>query len=134
MKKGYQQLGLDHPTRIAIVALAICSLAGCASAPLSSAVEPNAPVKLYQPAELSSVEYDVVRQLWVDSWSTAWSMPTYSSEAEGIVAMQNEAARSGADGLINVYCVDRGRPIWSSNAGPAFVCYGNAIRVRRSQG
>jgi hypothetical protein len=101
---------------------------------MSGADERNTAVKVYEPADLSSAEYDVVRQLWVDSWSTAWSMPTYSSEAEGIAAMRAEAARSGADGLINVYCVDRGRPNWSWHSGPAFICYSNAIRVRQGQG
>ncbi len=117
-----------------LLAVAACALSGCASAPSGSAEERRADVKIYGPADLSSSEYDVVRQLWVDSWSTALWMPTYSSEAEGIVAMQNEAASVGADGLINVFCVDRGRPIWSTNSGPAFVCYASAIRVRRSAG
>jgi len=134
MKKDHRKPGLEHRTRFALAAMAICSLAGCASTPPSSVAEPIATVKIYEPADLSSAEYDVVRQLWVDSWSTALWMPTFPSEADGIASMQAEAARSGADGLINVYCVDRGRPIWSSNAGPAFVCYGNAIRVRPSRG
>jgi len=119
---------------VALVVVGTGSLAGCASAPVSGTEDRAASVKVYQPAELSSPEYDVVRQLWVDSWSTALWMPTYPSEADGIASLQTEAARSGADGLINVYCVDRGRPIWSSNAGPAYVCYGNAIRVRQGRG
>lgn len=57
-----------------------------------------------------------------------------ASEAEGIALMQDEADRSGADGLINVYCLDRDRSTWSSKSGSAFVCYGNAIRVRQSNG
>jgi len=118
----------------AIVAMTACSLSGCASAPTSGAEGRDSTVRVYEPADLSSSEYDVVRQLWVDSWSTALWMPTYASEAEGIASMQDEAARSGADGLINVYCVDRGRSTWSSKSGPAFVCYGNAIRVRQSKG
>jgi hypothetical protein len=119
---------------VILAAVAACSLSGCASAPPSGGDERNAAVKLYQPADLSSSEYEVVRQLWVDSWTTAVYMPTYASESDGIAAMQAEAGRSGADGLINVYCVDRGRAIWSTNSGPALVCYANAIRVKQSKG
>jgi hypothetical protein len=116
------------------LAAAACLLPGCASAPSAGAEERHAEVRVYEPADLSSSEYDVVRHLWVDNWSTALWMPTYSSEAEGITALQNEAASVGADGLINVFCVDRGRQIWSTNSGPALVCYASAIRVRRGPG
>ena len=116
------------------VAVAVCLLSGCASAPLSRPDERTEAVKVYEPDALASSRYEVVRQLWVDSWNTAVWTPTYSSEAEGIASLQAEAGRLGADGLINAYCVDRGYSKWSKSSGPAFLCYGIAIRVRQSQG
>ncbi len=88
-------------------------------------------VKIYGPGNLSVNQYEVVRRIWVDSWRSNFLLPTYPSEAEGIASMQAEAARLGADGLINVGCMDQGRLKWSLSSGPAITCYGNAIRVRR---
>ena len=113
---------------VAVTAL----LSGCASTPMGGAEEHTTAVKVYQPADLAPSQYEIVRQIWVDSWSTAIWMPTYPSEAEGIASMQVEAGRVGADGLINFYCVDLAQSNRSSGSGAAFLCYGSAIRVRRS--
>ena len=47
-----------------------------------------------------------------------------------IAALQTEAARRGADALMNVICLNQGRP----NTEPAIVCYGIGIRLRPSKG
>ena len=93
-----------------------------------------ADVKIYTLGEISSSRYDVVGRPWVDSWRSAFWVPTFPSQEQAIVALQTEAARRGADGLLNVNCLDQGRWNWSSNTEPAFLCYGIAIRVRPSQG
>jgi uncharacterized protein YbjQ (UPF0145 family) len=61
-------------------------------------------------------------------------LPTFPSQEQAIAALQTEAASRGADGLLNVNCLDQGRWTWSSKTEPAFLCYGIAIRVRPSQG
>jgi uncharacterized protein YbjQ (UPF0145 family) len=61
-------------------------------------------------------------------------VPTFASQEQAIAALQAEAARRGADGLLNVNCLDQGRWNWSSKAEPAFLCYGIAVRMRPSQG
>ncbi len=92
-------------------------------------------VKVYGTGQQPAVsQYEVVRHIWVDSGRTAFSVPTYPSEAVGTAALQAEAARWGADGLINVVCLDQGHPKWSSSTEPAVLCYGNAIRMRRNEG
>jgi len=116
------------------IAVALCLLTGCASAPQSGTERSGADVKVYQSGKLVPSQYEVVRRVWVDSWRSAFLVPTYPSEAEGIAALQTEAARVGADGLINVVCLEQGRSPWSQNPGPAVLCYGNAIRVRSAQG
>ena len=114
----------------ALVAVAVCVLSGCASAPQSGVERQGAEVKVYEPEQLAQGQYEVVRHLWVDSWRTAFWLPTDSSEAESIASLQTEAARLGANGLINVSCRDQGHSIWSWSREPAILCYGNAIRVR----
>ena len=113
-----------------LVAVAVCVLCGCASAPRSGAERPAAEVKVYEPEQLAQSQYEVVRHLWVDSWRTAFWLPSDSSEADGIASLQAEAARLGANGLINVSCRDQGRSKWSRSREPTILCYGNAIRVR----
>ena len=114
----------------ALVAVAVCVLSGCASAPQSGVERQAAEVKVYEPEQLAQGQYEVVRHLWVDSWRTAFWLPSDSSEADGIASLQAEAARLGANGLINVSCRDQGHSIWSWSREPAILCYGNAIRVR----
>jgi hypothetical protein len=111
------------------VAVALSLLCGCASAPQSGVDRHAAEVKVYQPDQLLQSQYRVVRHLWVDSWRTAFWLPSYPSEAGGIAALQAEAARLGANGLINVNCMDQGRALWSWNWEPSILCYGNAIDV-----
>ena len=48
--------------------------------------------------------------------------------------LQTEAGRVGANGLINVVCLDQGRSKWSSSEEPRILCYGNAIRLLKSEG
>ena len=91
----------------------------------------NAPeVRIYQ--SLNPGRYELVSHLWIDSWRIAFWLPTYPSQEEAIAALQTEAARLGANGLIGVSCIDQGHPKWWPNTDPAILCYGNAIRVRKS--
>jgi hypothetical protein len=113
-----------------LVAIALCVLCGCASAPRSGAASQAAGVKVYEPEQLAQGQYELVRYLWVDSWRTAFRLQSYSSEAGGIAALQAEAERLGANGLINVSCRDQGHFMRSRSREPAILCYGNAIRVR----
>ncbi len=116
-------------------AVAACVLSGCASAPPSGAeVRAASDVRIYESNNLASSRYDVVRRVWVESWRSAFWLPTYPTEAEGIASLQTEAGRAGADGLINVICLDQGRSKWSSSQEPRILCYGNAIRLRPNQG
>jgi hypothetical protein len=112
-------------------AVALCVLCACAGAPRGGAESrPAVEVKVYEPEQLVQDQYEIVRYLWVDSWRTAFWLPSEPSEAEGIATLQAEAARLGANGLINVSCRDQGHYFWSWRKDPAILCYGNAIRVR----
>jgi uncharacterized protein YbjQ (UPF0145 family) len=111
-----------------LIAVGIFVLAGCATAP-NSGVTQAAEVKVYESDQLLQDQYKVVRYLWVDSWRAAFWLPSYSSEAEGIASLRAEAARLGANGLINVTCIDQGHSLWSWGRRPAILCNGNAILV-----
>jgi hypothetical protein len=113
----------------ALIAVALYALSGCASVPKSGVENRAAEVKIYRADQLLQNQYEHVRYLWADSWRTAFWLPSTSSEAEGIAALQAGAARLGANGLINVSCMDQGN-FWPSRRGePSILCYGHAIRV-----
>ena len=98
-----------------------------------SNVEQRAPeLKIYTMGEINASRYEVVGRPWVDSWRSAFWLPTFPSQEQAIAALQTEAARRGADGLLNVICLDQGHWKGSSNTEPAFLCYGIAIRVRQT--
>jgi hypothetical protein len=114
----------------ALIAVVVCMLSGCASAPKGDVESQAAQVKIYRSSQLVRSQYEVVRYLWVDSWRTAFWLPTAPSEAEGIASLQAEAARLGANGLTNVSCIDQGHFMWSWSREPSALCYGDAIRIR----
>jgi len=115
----------------ALFAGAACVLAGCATTALGDAEKRAGEVKVYQARELANDQYEVVSHIWVDSWRTAFGTPSYSSEEEALTALRTEAARLGADGLVNVACFDAGGSTWFRNDKPTLQCFANAIRVRR---
>jgi hypothetical protein len=111
----------------ALVAVAVCLLSASIA---QSDVEKRAPeVKIYESGEPNTSQYEVVSRPWVDSWRSAFWVPTYPSEEQAIAALQAEAARRGADALMNVICLNQGRP----NTEPTIVCYGIGIRLRPSK-
>jgi hypothetical protein len=118
----------------AIVAGSLSAL--CAGAGLAQGNgEPPAPqLKTYGFGEIGMGRYEVVARLWGDSWRSAFWVPTFPTQEQAIAALRTEAARRGADGLLNVSCRDQGPWSWSSSAEPAFLCYGIAIRLRPGQG
>jgi hypothetical protein len=118
----------------ALVSVAMSLLCACASTPQGDVERRPAEVKLYSMGQLADNRYEVVSRLWVDSWRSAFRIPTYPSEDEAIASLQAEAARLGADGLVNVSCLDQGRSTKSQNAEPTVLCYGIAVRVKRSDG
>ena len=116
----------------ALMGMAVCALAGCASVPDENIQRRADEIKIYSGTEMPSNRVDVVGRIWVDSWRTAYVVPTYPTEADAIAALRVEAAQLGAEALVNVVCLDQGRPQWWSRPEPAILCYGNAVRVRRS--
>jgi hypothetical protein len=118
----------------ALVAGSACVLCAGAGIAQSDIEQRASQLKIYALGEIKMSRYEIVGRPWVDSWRSAFWVPTFPSEEQAIAALQTEAARRGADGLLNVNCLDQGRWKWSSNTEPAFLCYGIAIRVLPGQG
>jgi hypothetical protein len=116
------------------VAVGVLVLSGCATTAQRDVETGPTEIKFYNMSELAGNRYDVVGYLWVDSWRTAFQLPMYPTEDEAMGALRAEAARLGANGLLNVVCMNAGRSRWFQSKEPAFLCYGNAIRIRRNDG
>jgi hypothetical protein len=125
---------IRHSPFSSLVAVAIYVLSVGASIAQSDVAKRAPDVRLYKLGELNASRVEVVSRLWADTWRSAFWVPSYPSQEQAIAASQTEAARQGADGLINVVCLDQGRSKWSSTTDPAIVCYGIAIHVRPSEG
>jgi hypothetical protein len=76
---------------------------------------------------LTRDRYEVVTRLWVDSWRSAFQVPTHPERADAVAALKAEAVQRGANGLTNVACLVDAAPL--PGARPHF-CYALAIRVK----
>ena len=118
----------------ALVGGTVCVLSVGAGIAQSDVEQRARELKIYASGEINMSRYEVVGRPWVDSWRSAFWLPTFPSQQEAISALRTEAASRGADGLLNVICLEQGHWKWSSSTEPAFLCYGTAIRVRPSRG
>ena len=64
----------------------------------------TAPVRVYDAGELSLNRYTVVKRLWTGSLLALFSIPEHNDAATGISAITSEAARIGADCVVNLHC------------------------------
>ena len=44
-------------------------------------------VRLYKLGELNAIRYEVVSRLWVDSWRSAFWVPTYPSQEQALAGV-----------------------------------------------
>jgi hypothetical protein len=111
-----------------VAAVLVAGAAGCASkpAPAKGATVPASEIKVYQTPDLLQSQYTLIQHVWIDSWRSNITFPTFKSEADGMDAMKRVASDAGANGLINAICLD-GRRKPSDN--PDLYCYADAIRV-----
>jgi len=112
--------------------LTLTLLTACATTNTDDAQKPDdqakSDVKIYSPAELKQGDYETVKRIWVESWRTAFWVPTYSSRDDGIAALKDKASSLDANGLINVDCYgDSG--LFGGEV--AYACYGKAIKLRQ---
>ena len=85
------------------------------SAVLSSSCATQAPMAPLVPEQVSVHEsvlsapprYEVVKRLWVESWTSSFLVPSYASREEAMADFRREAASRGGNGVINFGCYRR---------------------------
>ena len=83
--------------------------------------------RVYQVGEITFDRYTVLERIWVDSWQAAFDVPTHASESAAIEALKARAARRGADGIVNLHCLNDSGSLFGT-AG--HFCYANAIKLK----
>jgi hypothetical protein len=113
---------------LAVSALSVIGcLSGCTGMPGNAPAAPADQVKVFSNASLPTVGFELVARLGVGSYWSALDLPQYDSPEQGIEDMRRQAAKLGANGLMNPACViDPNR--WFMK--PTYFCTGNAIRVK----
>jgi hypothetical protein len=124
------RIALDTTLRVLGCAAlsALLVTAGCASKGKTVEGPKVAPsqIAVYESTELLHSQYTLVQHLWIDSWRSNVSFPTFSTEAEGLEAMKRAASDAGANALLHAICVDGAT---KSSQRSTLYCYGDAVRV-----
>lgn len=105
----------------------VCAALALLAALTSVAVAAPEEIKIYEPGILTRDRYEIVTRLWVESWRSAFHVPSHADRPAAIAGLKAEAARLGANALTNVACLADDSPLWGS--GPHF-CYALAIKVK----
>ena len=85
-------------------------------------------VPVYDSTQIAFASYSVIKRVGVDDWSSSFRIRGHQDLAGAQQAVIGEAARVGADGVINLTCFDQTDRIFKP-AG--YFCYGNAIRLKK---
>jgi hypothetical protein len=107
---------------------ALLLIAGCASNAKTAAkpTVPPAKIAVYESTDLLHSQYTLVEHVWLDSWKSNFTVPSFSTEAQGLEAMKRAASDAGANALLHVVCVD-GSTKPGQDSG--LYCYGDAIHL-----
>ena len=105
----------------------VCAALALFAALTSVAVAAPEEIRIYEPGILTRDRYEIVTRLWVESWRSAFHVPSHADQPAAIAGLKAEAARLGANALTNVACLADDSPLWGS--GPHF-CYALAIKVK----
>jgi hypothetical protein len=119
-----QSLGmlLVSAAAIALAGLTACSSSATRAGP---AVDPSQ-VQVYRSMQVTPTRYKIVEHIWVDSWRSNMTYPSFATEGEGVEAMKREAGRLGANGIMHVICLD---PSSGQSKSARLLCYGDAVKV-----
>jgi hypothetical protein len=110
-----------------LAVLGVLFTTGCASKAKTVAGPkvPPSQITVYESTDLIHSQYTLVEHVWVDSWKSNVTFPSFDTEAQGLEAMKRAASDAGANALLHVVCAD-GSNKPGQHSG--LYCYGDAIR------
>ena len=81
-------------------AVLVLLTSGCAS----NTPAPVEQVTVHESQASVTASYKVIQRIWVDTWASAFLVPTYASREEAAQAMRQKAAELGGNGVLNFGC------------------------------
>jgi hypothetical protein len=106
---------------------AVCLAAFASLIAGHSAAQGGPAVPIYDSTQVALDRYTVVKRLGVQGWRSSYAIPSYRDATSAAEALLVEAAQLGADGIVNLYCLDRSDRL----KGDGYYCYGNAIKLKK---
>ena len=105
---------------------ATCLLSACATQAPVAQGNPDQ-VNIHESVSSAPMRYQIIKRLWVDSWRSAFMVPTYNSREEAAADFRLQAASLGGNGVINFGCYNT---VASPNPPPgsALACNGTIVR------
>ena len=110
--------------KLSIAAAVALSCAFCVAGGSAFAAD-AAPVKVFDATELSLDRFTVVMRIWTQTWRSAFWVTTHDDTANAIAALTSKAADAGANGVINLHCLND-----TGGWGGGYFCYGLAIKLK----
>ena len=110
--------------KLAKVAAAVLGCVLCVAVEAARAAD-AAPVRVFDAGELTLARYTVVKRIWTQTWRSAFWVSTYGDAADAIAALTSKAADTGADGVVNLHCLND-----TGGWGGGYFCYGLAIKLK----
>ncbi|MGH8642869.1 MAG: hypothetical protein ACRET6_14235 [Burkholderiales bacterium] len=112
------------PLLCRLFAAALLATAGAAAMAQEKTGTPQ--VRIYDAAELTLDRYTVVKRIWAGTWRASFWVPSHAELADAIEALRERAVDAGADGVVNLHCLND--PGW----GGGYFCYGLAIKLKQA--
>lgn len=81
----------------------LCLLPACATQAPAGPTGP-AQVAIHDSVASAPPRHEIIKRLWVGSWSTAFGTSSYASREEAMADFRREAAALGGNGVINFDC------------------------------
>ncbi len=91
----------------------------------STACAQDQPIRIFDTGELTLDRYTVVERLWTGTWRASFWVPNHDDPSSAIAALTSKAAGLGADGVVNLHCVND-----AGGWGGGYYCYGLAIKFK----
>jgi hypothetical protein len=109
---------------LSVAVLALTGLSGCSMFNPRVGATPEAEkIGVYEAYPPGNRNYRKVVRLWVEPWSSAFSVPHYSSVEAGAADLRNHAVAYGGDAVVNFGCYRI-----AVDPQSALVCNGTVIR------
>ena len=107
-----------------LIAGALLAFAGAVASAQENRPEAS-PIRVYEASELSLASYTVVKRIWAGTWRASLWVPAHTELADAIEALKAKAADAGADGVVNLHCLNEAP--WDDR----YFCYGLAIKLKQ---